>query len=88
MASNARSFAGDTLHSTTISEECEGMVVDHFETGLVELGSCVNLCNGKTNCVRKSLAEGASSDLDAICVMSLGVTRSDAVNGLYEHPGQ
>lgn len=84
MASSASSFTGNTLHSTTISKECEGMVIDQLKAWLVELGSCVGLCNCKTNSVCKPLTEGTSCNFDTRCILSLGVARGDAIYCLYQ----
>lgn len=83
VASSAGSFTSNALHRTTISKECEGMVVDQLEARLVELGSCVGLCNRKTDGVCKTLAEGTSSYFYARCILSFGMTGCDAVYGLY-----
>ena len=83
MASSAGSFTSNTLHSTTISKECKGMVIDQLETWLVEHGSCVGLCNGKTDGVCKALTKGTSSDFDTRCILSFGMTGGDAINCLY-----
>lgn len=45
MTSSTSSFTGDTLHSTAISKEGKGMVVDQFEPRLVEFSCCMSLCN-------------------------------------------
>ena len=55
------------------------MVIDQFEAWLVELGSCVGLCDRKTNGVCKTLTEGASSNFDTRCILSFGVTRGDTI---------
>ena len=55
------------------------MVINDLEAWLIELGSCVSLCNRKTDGVRKTLTEGTSSNLDTGCILSFGVTRCDAI---------
>ena len=69
MASHGCSLAGNTLHSTTITEEREGVVVDQIKAGLVELSSGVRLGNGKTDSVGETLAERTGGDLNARCVV-------------------
>ena len=88
MASSAGSFTGNTLHSATISKECEGMVVDELEAWFVELGSCMCLGNCKTNGVCKTLTEGSSSNFDTGCILSFGVTRCDAIYCLDQESNQ
>ena len=83
MASSACSFTRNTLHSTTISKECKGMVIDQLKAWLVEFGSCVGLRNCKTNSVCKPLTEGTSSNLDTRSILSFGVARGDAIYCLY-----
>jgi hypothetical protein len=60
------------------------VVVDKLKAVLVESGSSVSLGNGQTNSVGDTLTEGTSGNLDSGSVVSLGVTRSTAVNGLWE----
>ena len=55
------------------------MVIDEIETWLIELGSCVGLCNCKTDGIRKTLAEGTSRYFDAGCILSFGVTGCDTI---------
>jgi hypothetical protein len=57
------------------------VVVDKLEAVLVESSSSVSLGNGQTNSVGDTLTEGTSGNLDSGSVVSLGVTRSTAVNG-------
>ena len=83
MASSTGSFTSNTLHSTTITKKCKGMVINQLKAWLVELGSCVGLCNCKTDGVCKTLTEGTSSDFDTRCILGFGVTRGDAVYCLY-----
>lgn len=83
MASSACSFTSNTLHSTTISKECEGMVVDQLKAWLVEFGSCVGLRNCKTNSVCKTLTERTSGNFDTRRILSFRVARGDAIYCLY-----
>ena len=50
------SLACNSLHSTSISENAVGMIVDYLKTRLVEDGSSMGLGNGKTDSIGKSLA--------------------------------
>ena len=79
VASSAGGFTSNAFHSATISEESKGMVIDQIEAWLVELGSCVGLCNRKTDSVCKTLTEWTSSDFDTGCILSFGVTRRNAI---------
>lgn len=74
------SLAGNTLHSTSITEEDVGVVVDQVVSGLVEDSSGVLLSNGQTDSVGETLTQRTSGDLDTRGVVRLGVTGSDAVN--------
>lgn len=82
VTSSTCSFARDTLHRTAISEERKGMIADKVEARLVKLGSCVRLCNCETNSICESLTKGASGDFDTRCILTLWVSRSDAVDSL------
>lgn len=75
-------LGGDTLHGATITEEGVGVVVDKVEAGLVEGTSSLGLGHGKTNSVGETLTKRTSGDLNSGGVVGLGVTGSDAVNGL------
>lgn len=77
------SLGGNTLHQAAITKEAVCVVVDKVVAGLVEDGSGVSLCNGKTNSVGDTLAERASGDLNTRGVVGLGVTGGDAVNVLF-----
>lgn len=79
MASHRSSLAGNTLHSTSITEEHESVVVDQVKSWLVEDGSSVCLSHGKTNSIGETLAKRTSSDLNTRSVMSLRMTGGDAV---------
>lgn len=76
-------FAGDTLHSATITEEAEGVVIEEVVARLVEDSAALGLSNGKTDGVGETLAQGTSGDLNTGGVMGLGVTRSDTVELLW-----
>lgn len=80
VTSHGGSLGGDTLHGAAITEEGVGVVVDEVKAGLVEDTSGVSLGNGQTDGVGETLAERTSGDLDTGGVVSLGVTRSDAVD--------
>jgi hypothetical protein len=54
-------------------------MVDEVETRLVELASCVVLCDCETDGVGETLAEGTSGDLNTISVVSFWVTRGKTV---------
>lgn len=82
MASSASSFAGNTLHSTAISEEGKGVVIDEFEARLIKHGCCVSLCNGETNSIGEPLTKRARGDFNTLCILTFWVSRSDAVNFL------
>jgi hypothetical protein len=73
-------LAGNTLHSTAITEEAVCVVVDQVIARLVEDGGGVSLSNGQTNSVGETLTQRTSGDLDTRGVVSLGVTGSDAIN--------
>lgn len=55
------------------------MIIDQLKAWLVELGSCVGLCNCKTDGICKTLTEGTSSNLDTRCILSFGVTGCNAI---------
>jgi hypothetical protein len=80
VASHGRSLAGDTLHSTAITEEHICVVVDELKAGLVEYSGSVCLSDGQTDSVGETLAERAGGDFDAGGVVGLGVAGRDAVN--------
>jgi len=80
MARSAGSLAGDTFHSTPISEEAECMIVDKLETRLVELGSSVSLGNGKANSIGEALTKRPSGHFDTRCILSFWMSGGDTVN--------
>ena len=80
VTSSGSGLAGNALHSATITEEEECVVVDQLEAGLVVYGSGVCLGNSKTNSVGETLTKRTGGHLDAGCVVRLRVTRCDAVN--------
>jgi hypothetical protein len=77
-------LGGDTLHSTAITEEHVGVVVEELEAGLVVDTTGVGLGHGETDGIGETLAKRTSGDLNTGSVVSLGVTRGDAVNLLHE----
>lgn len=88
MTSERASLARDTLHQATITEEAVRVVVDDREIGLVEDGSGVGLGHSKANCVGDALAKRAGGDLDTRRIVSLGMTRSNAVYFLLTGRGK
>lgn len=74
MTSLGSGLRGNTLHSTSISEETVGVVVEELETGLVEAGGEVSLSHGKTDGIGETLSKRTSGDLNTGSVVSLGVT--------------
>lgn len=79
MTGHGSSLAGNTLHSTTITEVHVGVVVEEVIAGLVEGGSSLSLGNGQTDGVGETLTERTGGDLNTGGVVSLGVTGGDAV---------
>lgn len=73
------SLRGNTLHSAAITEEGICVVGGEVEARLVEDGTGVSLRNGETDGVGETLAERTSGDFDTGGVVSLRVTRRDAV---------
>lgn len=84
VTSHRGSLAGNTLHSTTITEEHVGVVVEKLEAGLVVDTTGVGLGHGETNSVGETLAKRTSGDLNTGGVVSLGVTGGDAVELLLK----
>jgi hypothetical protein len=80
MASQACSFTGNALHSTTIAKNAEGMVGNEIKPISVEDGSRVSLSNGKANGIAKTLAKRTSGDLDTGSIMGFRMTRSNAAD--------
>lgn len=80
MARRAGSLAGDTFHSTPVSEEAECVIVDKLETRLVEFGSSVSLGNGKANSIGKTLTKRTRGHFDTRCILSFWMSRGDTVN--------
>ncbi len=83
MPSSAGSLAGNTFHGTTIAEESKGVVVDNLETGFVERGSGVRLCDREPNSIGKTLAKRAGCDFNARGIVSFWMTRSLAIYRLH-----
>lgn len=84
VTSHGGSLAGNTLHSTAITEEGVGEVVEQLVAGLVEDTTGVGLGNGQTNSVGETLAKRTSGDLNTGGVVGLGVTGGDAVELLQK----
>jgi len=82
MASSGSCFRSNTFHSTAITKEAEGVVVDKLVTWLVEDCGGVGLSNGKTDCICEALTKGTCGHLDTWCIVGLWVTRADAVDCL------
>jgi hypothetical protein len=77
VTSCASSLAGNTLHSTTITEDGVCVVVEKLIAGLVEHTSAVSLGNGKTNGVGETLTERTGCDLNTRGLVGLRVTWGD-----------
>lgn len=84
MTGHRGSLAGNTLHSTAVTEEAVGVVVEEVIAGLVKGTSSLGLGNGKTNSVGETLTKRTSGDLNTGGVMSFGVTGGLAVELLQE----
>ena len=80
MSSSGGGFACNTLHSTAITEDGIGVVVDELVSWLVEDGSGMRLRNGQTHCVAETLTERARCDFNTRSVMRFRVTRAGAVD--------
>ena len=80
-------LAGNTLLSTSITEEGICVVVDQLVARLVELSSGVCLCNGKTNGVGETLTQGTGGDLNSGGVVGFWVSRGAAVDVLGNMSG-
>lgn len=84
VTSKTGSFAGNTLHGTTITEEAVCVVVEEFITRLVEDGGAVSLGNSETDGIGETLTQRTSGDLNTGSVMRLGVTWRNAVELLLK----
>lgn len=84
MTGHGGSLAGNTLHSTAVTEEAVGVVVEEVIAGLVEGGTGLSLGNGETDGVGETLTERTSGDLNTGGVVSFGVTRGLAVELLLK----
>lgn len=80
VTSHGCSLAGNTLHSTTITEEHVSVVVDQIEARLVEDSTGVRLSHGETDGIGETLAKRTSGHLNTRGIVSLGMTRCDAVD--------
>lgn len=78
-------FGSDTFHSTAITKEDKGVVVDQLVARFVEDSGSVGLSNGKTDCICKTLAKRTCGHLNTWCVVGLWVTWADAVDCLLHH---
>ena len=83
VTSERGSFARYTLLEASITKEGICVVIDEVETGLVESGSSLCLCDGKTNSVADTLAKRSSGDFDAGGVVGLGMAGGNAVDSLW-----
>ena len=83
--SHTSGFAGNTFHSTTITEKAVCVVIDQVKSWFVEYSSCVCLSNCQTNGITETLTKRASSDFDSRSIMSFGMTGGNAVYLLFEH---
>jgi hypothetical protein len=88
VACHAGCFACDTLHSTPISKEAEGVIIDQLKTRLIEQGSRMRLSDGQTNSIGETLAQGSCRNFDAGSVMGFGMTWGDAVDMLRNKSGE
>lgn len=79
MTGHGGGLAGNTLHSTAITEEAVCVVVEEVVVGLVEGSSGLSLGNGETNGVGETLTQRTGGDLNTGSVVRLGVTGSLAV---------
>lgn len=79
MTGHGSSLAGNTLHSTAVTEEAVCVVVEEVVVGLVEGSSGLSLGNGETNSVGETLTQRTSGDLNTGSVVRLGVTGGLAV---------
>ena len=81
------SFARNTFHSTTISEEAKCMIVNNIKARLIKRSSSVSLGDSETDCVRETLPQRTRGDLNAWCIMGLWMTWGDAVERLLRWSG-
>jgi len=84
VTSHGCGLGGNTLHSTAITEEHVGVVVEELEAGLVVHTTRVGLGHGETDGIGETLAKRTSGDLNTGGVVSLGVTGGDAVKLLQK----
>lgn len=80
VTSGTGSFASNTLHSTTITEDGVCVVVEKVVAGLVEDGGTVSLGDGETNGVGETLTKRAGGDLNTGGVVGFRVTRGLAID--------
>jgi hypothetical protein len=67
---------------TSITQENVGVIVDKLESGFIEFGRRVVLCNRKPNSVGKSLSERTSGNFNAWGIMGFWVTWGNAIDML------
>lgn len=79
VTSKTGSFTGNTLHSTSVTEDDVGVVGEEIVAGLVKDGGGVRLGNGKANSVGETLAQRTGGDLDSRSAVCLGVAGGFAV---------
>ncbi len=84
LPSKRDSFSRNTFLETAITEENIGVVVEELVTRTVEGSGIVSFSGSQTNSVGDTLTERASGDLNTGSVVSLGVTRSTAVDRLRD----
>lgn len=77
------SLTGNTFHSTTVTKDAVGVVVEEFVSWFVEFGTGVCLCDGKTDGIGETLTKGAGCDLDTGGIMGFRVAGCFASNLLY-----
>lgn len=84
VAGSTGSLASNTFHSTTITENGVGVIVEKIKAGLIEDRSSVSLCDSETHGVGETLAKGTGSDFDTRGVVGFGMTRGFATDLLWK----
>lgn len=79
MTSSTGGLTCNTFLCTSVTEEAVSVVVDNLKAWFVEFCSSVGLSNGKTNGICEALSKRTSSDLNAVSIMTFGMTRRDAI---------
>lgn len=77
-------LACNAFHSTAITKESKGVIIDDFKTRLVEVSSCGRLCDGQSNSIGEALTKRASGNLNAWSILGFGMSGSDTINALLE----